>query len=267
MRASQRGRVRIDRFNPFASNQGTAALGPLLRRRRPAPHESSWVYGSFWNRPLKDPRVALTTQPPSMERVRHRLHRPHASPQSSAQPGGQGPLEAAIGALMRTRRSLAAEGRLARSLMRPDFNQPRMLADRFRRNGVILGQRFGVRIATPMLSVEEGPGGFCAASLKSMFPRAKGSPFFGRPPPGCCNDVSGTSSRAPASYSVRALAFGMATPTLSVEEGQRALLASLKSLQRTRRGWSRGKGDPFSEPLTRAAQSELGEVADAARFQ
>jgi hypothetical protein len=38
--------------------------------------------------------------------------------------------------------------------------------------------------------------------------------------------------------------FGMATPVLSVEEEAAALLASLKSLQQARPGWSTEKGEP-----------------------
>src|SRR5215467_11237905 len=37
------------------------------------------------------------------------------------------------------------------------------------------------------------------------------------------------------------------------EEGAAALLASLKSSQRTRRGWSGGKGDPFARGTSIAA--------------
>jgi hypothetical protein len=44
------------------------------------------------------------------------------------------------------------------------------------------------------------------------------------------------------------LRFGVrnGTPVLSVEEERAALVASLKSLQRTRPGVSGGKGDPFA---------------------
>jgi hypothetical protein len=37
----------------------------------------------------------------------------------------------------------------------PGFSEPRMLADQFQRNGVILGQRLAFGMATPLLSVEE----------------------------------------------------------------------------------------------------------------
>jgi hypothetical protein len=55
----------------------------------------------------------------------------------------------------------------------------------------------------------------------------------------------------------------MATPALSVEKGAAALGASLKSLQPTRRGWSRGKGDPFARNVDRRADSdEAGHRSD-----
>jgi hypothetical protein len=66
-----------------------------------------------------------------------------------------------------------------------------------------------------------------------------------RPVPVSRCGCSRTSSSATASYSV-AIEFGMVTLLLLIKEEQRALLPPLKSLQRTRRGWSAKKGDPFA---------------------
>jgi hypothetical protein len=80
----------------------------------------------------------------------------------------------------------------------PGFSEPRVLADQFQRNGVILGQRFGVRI-----------GDTCAVS--------------------------------------RGAAAG--------------LVASLKSFQQPRRGWSGEKGDPFPRYIDRRPYLTLGTLA------
>ena len=81
----------------------------------------------------------------------------------------------------------------------PGFSEPRVLADQFQRNGVILGQRFGVRI-----------GDTCAVS--------------------------------------RGAAAG--------------LVASLKSFQQPRRGWSGEKGDPIAWATSIAVPtSPLGTLA------